>query len=60
MTFDRDNDNMLSVLDRYTFANPDDIALQIAKDFKQWCIERHRCLGLCASHYQGALRTFTR
>lgn len=41
MAFNGDNDNMLSVLDGYTLVNPDDIALQIAKDFKQRRIEKN-------------------
>lgn len=35
------NDNILSVLEDYTLADTDDIAMQVAKDFKQRRIEKN-------------------
>lgn len=41
MSFNRDNDNMLSVLEGFTLSDTDDIAVQIANDFKRRRIERN-------------------
>lgn len=41
MEFERDRDNMLSVLDSYTLTDPDDIARQMAGDFRQRRIEKN-------------------
>lgn len=41
MGFNGDNDNMLSVLEGFTLSDTDDIAVQIANDFKQRRIERN-------------------
>lgn len=41
MGFNRDNDNMLSVLEGFTLSDTDDIAMQIANDFKRRRIERN-------------------
>ena len=41
MAFEKDRDNMLSVLDSYTLTDPDDIARQMAGDFRQRRIEKN-------------------
>lgn len=41
MDFNGDNDNMLSVLEGFTLSDTDDIAMQIANDFKRRRIERN-------------------
>lgn len=41
MEAEKDRDNMLSVLDSYTLTDPDDIARQMADDFRQRRIEKN-------------------
>lgn len=41
MGFEKDRNNMLSVLEGYTLADPDDIARQMASDFRQRRIEKN-------------------
>lgn len=41
MAFEKDRDNMLSILDSYTLTDPDDIARQMAGDFRQRRIEKN-------------------
>lgn len=41
MGFNGDNDNMLAVLEGFTLSDTDDIAMQIANDFKRRRIERN-------------------
>ena len=41
MSINGDNDNMLSVLEGFTLSDTDDIAMQIANDFKKRRIERN-------------------
>lgn len=41
MKFEEDRNNMLSVLDSYILTDPDDIARQVAGDFRQRRIEKN-------------------
>lgn len=41
MEYNKDTDNMLSVLDNYTLESEDDIALKLAEDFRHRRIEKN-------------------